>query len=1044
MPLQSGIFGGQPSLASAPFDPSLDSSDVTFGNATSVFNLTAIRLHNRPAFFLAQTVIKATLSPASPLHPLATTVIDAASPLLDGILRQYLHNDFFAGSLWLVALGFISRTLMTYLQVLWSYVIRRENVTISISPASQAFQWVEEWLDSHKELKPSEYSLQINWNDDDGANSSPPEKPELRFMPKLKAAQHITFRGSKVFFQTKNSPGQLDSEAEFSELIRSMNQEELVIEAPSKAVLQAVLQAATDAAMAKRQEEKLTAIQRWNCRQFCWRWSANKQVRPMSSVVLDCDTSALLEDAREFLAGAKWYAERGIPHRRGYLFHGPPGCGKTSLIQAMAGELGLGVAVISLASSGMSDDSLHTALTNCDQCNLVVLEDIDAAFTAARSKADGSCADSLSFSGLLNALDGIAAQERRILVMTTNHIDRLDPALIRPGRIDFRLLLDRASSAQIARLFLRFFPNSPASDADGFAVLFRERAVSPAAVQGFLLLHKDNSAAALAAAPAFAKESGASASDSPAVALSADAAAGDEAAASSADVNAIDAGISNSSSSMTGSPGRLTDNPSAESPMSINGADYIADGDEARMGWIAVEEASEGGSEIGEGIVFCNIRSLAHVTRALSTIALPSICRPHFQPSLPSIRLPLFRSSPSLPRVALLVSLPFARPLSSARCSTFHASPSHPNVALVTVPSARRPPFRPSPSLSHVAHPSAHRPPFRPPLSLPPVAHPSVRRSPFRRSPTIPSVALPSARRLPFVSSPFLPLVPSQSPSSSLPIALAIPPVSLPMVHTCHPSLLSPIPFPASPHPLPCFHPSPSLLPPIPFPAFPHPLPCFPPSPSLLPPIPFPAPPIPFPISPHPLPSSPHPLPCFPPSPSLLPPIPFPAFPNPLPCFPPTLALLSPNPFSASPNPVPCFPPSPSLLPPILFPASPHPIPSFPPSPSLLPPIPFPAFPNPLPCFPPTLALLSPNPFSASPHPVPCFPPSPSLLSPIPFTGSPFLPVPCLRVWRKVYVAWSMLEERLDVIITDNAILWQVNPLPSLGECQLTPHRRQM
>ncbi|CAI7864572.1 unnamed protein product [Closterium sp. NIES-53] len=387
-----------------------------------------------------------------------------------------------------------------------------------------------------------------------------------------------------------------------------MNREELVIEAPCKAVLQAVLQAATDAAMAKRQAKKLTAIQRWNCRQFCWRWSANKQVRPMSSVVLDCDTSALLEDARVFLAGAKWYAERGIPHRRGYLFHGPPGCGKTSLIQAMAGELGLGVAVISLASSGMSDDSLHTALTNCDQCNLVVLEDIDAAFTAARSKADASCADSLSFSGLLNVLDGIAAQERRIVVMTTNHIERLDPALIRPGRIDFRLLLDCASSTQIARLFLRFFPDSPSSDADGFASLFRERVVSPASVQGFLLLHKDNAAAALAAAPAFAKESGASASDSPAGAFSADAAASDgrsclAAASFTADVYAMDAGTSISSSSMTGSPRRSAEDPSAATPVSINGADSITGGDEVGKGWIAVEEASEGGSEEGEGIV---------------------------------------------------------------------------------------------------------------------------------------------------------------------------------------------------------------------------------------------------------------------------------------------------------------------------------------------------------------------------------------------------------------------------------------------------------
>ncbi|GJP42060.1 hypothetical protein CLOM_g1654 [Closterium sp. NIES-68] len=600
LPAQPGIFGGQLPVASAPLDAPFNGSDFSAYNATSMFNLTAIRLHNRPAFFLAQTVINATLSPVSPLHPFATTLVGAASPILDGILRQYLQNDFFAGSLWLVALGLLGRTLMSYWQVLWSLLMRRGNVSISISPETQAFQWLEEWLDSYKTLKPSEYSLQIKWQDNDGSGSNH-EKPELKFMPKLKAAQHITFQGSKVFFQMKNSPGQLDSEAEFSELIRSMGREELVIDAPSKVVLQAVLQAATDAAMAKQQEEQITAVHRWNCKQFNWRWLGNKQVRPMSSVVLDCDTSALLGDAREFLAAAKWYSDRGIPHRRGYLFHGPPGCGKTSLIQAMAGELGLGVSVISLSSSGMSDDSLHTAMANCDQRNLVVLEDIDAAFTADRSKADGNCSDSLSFSGLLNAIDGIGAQEKRILIMTTNHIERLDPALIRPGRIDYRLLLDRATQSQIAQLFLRFFPDSPSEVADGFAALFGERAVSPASVQGLLLLHKDDAAAALAAAPAFAEKSGTCASDSAAAALSADAAAAGEvdsaspaAAGAAADVDAIDSSTTNSSClggsgcSSNGSPSSDSGDPCADSPISTTGGG---------KGWIAVDEASEGGSE---------------------------------------------------------------------------------------------------------------------------------------------------------------------------------------------------------------------------------------------------------------------------------------------------------------------------------------------------------------------------------------------------------------------------------------------------------------
>ncbi|GJP76032.1 hypothetical protein CLOP_g6425 [Closterium sp. NIES-67] len=348
-------------------------------------------------------------------------------------------------------------------------------------------------------------------------------------------------------------------------------------------------------------------------------WGTSRSVRcPAWSWI--ATRPALLEDARGFLAAAKWYSDRGIPHRRGYLFHGPPGCGKTSLIQAMTGELGLGVSVISLSSSGMSDDSLHTAMANCEQRNLVVLEDIDAAFTADRSKADGNCSDSLSFSGLLNAIDGIGAQEKRILIMTTNHIERLDPALIRPGRIDYRLLLDRATRSQIARLFLRFFPDSPSADADRFASVFRERAVSPASVQGLLLLHKDDAAAALAAVPAFAESSGASTFDSAAVVLPADAAASDgdsvsaaapaHLAAAASAVDATDLSTPMSSSlcgsgcSSNSSPSREADAPCADSPLSNKGGDCVAGDGGAVKWWIPVEEASEGGSEEkGEGSV---------------------------------------------------------------------------------------------------------------------------------------------------------------------------------------------------------------------------------------------------------------------------------------------------------------------------------------------------------------------------------------------------------------------------------------------------------
>ena len=86
--------------------------------------------------------------------------------------------------------------------------------------------------------------------------------------------------------------------------------------------------------------------------------------------------------------------------------------------------------------------------------SILLLEDVDAAFT---HRTAGKVSKKLTFSGLLNALDGVAAQEGRIIFLTTNHIDRLSKALIRPGRVDYTLQFTYATVAQMRGLFLSFY-----------------------------------------------------------------------------------------------------------------------------------------------------------------------------------------------------------------------------------------------------------------------------------------------------------------------------------------------------------------------------------------------------------------------------------------------------------------------------------------------------------------------------------------------------------------------------------------------------------
>jgi chaperone BCS1 len=185
-----------------------------------------------------------------------------------------------------------------------------------------------------------------------------------------------------------------------------------------------------------------------------------RRKRGLDSVILDQGIKeSITEDVKDFLGSSKWYYDRGIPYRRGYLLHGPPGSGKTSFIQALAGELDYNIAMLNLSTRGLTDDRLNMLLSVIPKRTLVLLEDADAAFANRRVQTDshGYSGANVTFSGLLNALDGVASAEERILFLTTNYPERMDAALIRPGRVDMTVRLGDATRYQVERFWDRFY-----------------------------------------------------------------------------------------------------------------------------------------------------------------------------------------------------------------------------------------------------------------------------------------------------------------------------------------------------------------------------------------------------------------------------------------------------------------------------------------------------------------------------------------------------------------------------------------------------------
>lgn len=133
--------------------------------------------------------------------------------------------------------------------------------------------------------------------------------------------------------------------------------------------------------------------------------------------------------------------------------------GKTSFITALAGRLGYNICILNLAERGLTDDRLALALSVVPPQSIVLLEDIDAAFPKRDEEFNKSMQHSssdITFSGLLNTIDGVASSEERLLFMTTNHLDRLDPALIRPGRVDVIQHVGNATSFQVSCKIFNF------------------------------------------------------------------------------------------------------------------------------------------------------------------------------------------------------------------------------------------------------------------------------------------------------------------------------------------------------------------------------------------------------------------------------------------------------------------------------------------------------------------------------------------------------------------------------------------------------------
>ncbi len=404
----------------------------------------------------------------------------------ESMSTQIEANQFLSGGLVLGALGATVASLRALPRMIWKIAERRVLLSIEVAAPDPTIEWFKAWLAAQPYSRRTGH-LRLTAREDCEIDASE-NRLKRRSTALLTPApgHHVFWYGHRLLWVD------IRHEKVKSEGMVIGQHERLTITTLGQD--QEFLRTLVEDAYQVAHPPDDDRIRVYSPLNGSWERVAERRPRPPESLIFDGDLfGSVKSDVEAFLAGRSWYEGMGIPWRRGYLLHGQPGCGKTSLVLALGGALPSDIYAVNLASSYVSDNRLLSLLSEVPEGSIVLLEEVDSLFEPRADRSEDG--RSVSLAGLLTALDGVATPEGLIVFMTTNKPERLPPALIRQGRVDVQVKFGPATARQAEQMYLRFFADHP-DDAVSFGRTAGMMGVSMAWLQEHLLSTRTDSRSA--------------------------------------------------------------------------------------------------------------------------------------------------------------------------------------------------------------------------------------------------------------------------------------------------------------------------------------------------------------------------------------------------------------------------------------------------------------------------------------------------------------------------------------------------------------------